>query len=152
MAKFPAQGTVVRYGAAVGTGLPAPGVDTFTAVGQLQSISGPGIAKSQFDVTTFDDLAKTFLSDLPEPGTLEFTIVLDGALTDHVAIFGDAAAQQRQRNWQVELNDQGDLTSNTILNFVAEVLSWSPSFEAGAAVVVEISCQVSGAITPTWRA
>lgn len=152
MAKFNAQGTVLRYGTAVGTGLPVPGSDTFTAVGQIESITGPGISKAQFEVTTFDDDAKTFLSDLPEPGSLEMTLILDGALADHVAIFGDASALNRQRNWQLELNDQGDLTTPTTLDFVAEVLTWEPSFAQGEAVKVDVSLQVSGAITPTWRA
>jgi hypothetical protein len=152
MAKFAAQGVVARYGAAVGTSLPTPATDTFTDIGQIVSISGPSITKGQIEVTTFDDAAKTFLSDLSEPGTLDFTILLDTALTDHGVLFGDVSAQGRTRNFQLELPDTGALTTPTEINFVGEVLSWSPSFEQGSAISVELSVQVSGAVSQTARA
>lgn len=151
MAKYMSQGTTLAIGAAVGNqaSLPVPGSDTFTVIGQVESISGPSLEKSNVDVTDLASTAKEFLSDLPEPGSLDFSIFLDGGDTMHQTLFADAAAQARFRNVQITLNDGG--TTPTVFDMVAEVLSFSPGLEIGSAQKADLSMQVSGAVTPTWR-
>lgn len=155
MTKFASQGLILEYGTAVGASAvaaTAPGADTFTAVGQVETVGGPGIEKAQIDVTSLDDAAKTFIADLSEGGTVDFSVFLDGSFANHQVLHADAAAQDRIRNWRVTINDDATLANRTLLDFTAEILSWQPSFEVGSAVKVDVSAKVSGAITPTWHA
>lgn len=153
MPKYMSQGSTLALGAAVGeqSTLPAPGADTFNTLGQIESISGPSLEKANVDVTDLASVAKEFLADLPEPGTLEFSIFLDGADAQHQNLFADASAQARFRNVQITLNDHATPASRSVLDFVAEVTSYSPSLEIGAPMKVDIAMQVSGAVTATWR-
>ena len=151
MVQYGAQNTVIEYGADVGlpAALVAPGSDTFAAVNQVQSLTGPGLEKAEIDVTALDSTARESLSDLPTPGTVEFTIFLDGSDVGHQAIKTDADSPARARNWRITVNDAG--TTASTLDFVAEVQSWNPSFEQGAAVQVAVTLKVSGPVAETWR-
>lgn len=140
MTKIAGYGTALAWDPAGGS--------SYTSIGQVQDISGPGLARDSIDVTTHDspNAWRQFIKGLKDGGELTFDIVYDPALATHAASAGllsDFTSQTVIPNWRITFPNTG-ATVWTFPGFLT-------GFEEGAPVddylSASVTVKVSGAPT-----
>ncbi len=118
--------------------------ETFTAIGEIRSISGLNPSRGEVDVTTIDTVGgymdtKPILRD---PGTL--TVGANFVFADFLLFNADFAVDT-SRNYQIVFTDTG----NTTVEFAAYVNGMNiTGITPQEAVGVEYTVRITGA--PTW--
>lgn len=149
------QGTHIYFYDTSGT----PALRKLTFPTTLPSLSGG--AASQIDTTTLDELvAKTFIAGLAEPGSIALPFNFDPDEVSHRSLY---ALKGQNVDFIVLFSDGNAAptyvadaivppTTRTSLTFNAAVLD--VSIEAGGNDVVRgsLQLQISGAVTPHWKA
>lgn len=149
---FTGVGTVLSRGAGANP-IPAPGSDTFVAVGRIRSISGPDISKEEAEDSTLDTAGgfKQFLSGLRDPGNIELSLSFEPGTTaspansqqDLVTDFNAATAAAR-RNWRITWPD------GTVLDVQGEVFNIAWNTEPNSPVEMTVTIRLNGAPTLTY--
>jgi predicted secreted protein len=129
------QGTVFK----IGNG---GGPETFTAIPEIVSFSGPGETAGTIDVTDLDSTAKEYIAGLKDTGTLSFDINYIPDNTVHAQIRTDMGAGTL-RNFQIIFTDTGA----TQWDFAAVITGFSVSGATDDKVTASVSLQISGDIT-----
>ena len=121
MAKITGVGAALNIGTADDEGVTAPGVDTFTAIGGVTSISGPSGDKGETEVTDLADTARDYLAILPDNGEVGFAFFHDETEATQTTIWGDFndGSTTHKRNYQITLSD------GTVIDFKGYVKSMS---------------------------
>lgn len=131
-----AQGIVISRGS--GTGSP----ETFTAIPEVKSFSGPGGSASVIDVTDLASAAKEKRMGLQDEGQLSLTLnyIPDNAV--HMGLRTDRA-NQTLRNFRIVFTDTGD----TQWDFAGFVTGFTVSGGVDNVVEANVTIEISGAIT-----
>lgn len=136
MAALVSQGAVLKRG-------DGGGPETFTAIGEVVSISGLGSGSaSEIDVTSLSSTAKEFLMGLEDEGSITLSLNLDTADTMQTGLRTDRAAQTL-RNFQLDLTDSGPTT----ISFAAYIQTFAVSIAVDDKIGLEVTLRISGAAT-----
>lgn len=127
--------------------LDAPGADTFNEIIDVLNISGPNTSKGDIEVTNLQSSAKEYISDLPDPGELTFTLSRDDADTYHNTLQGDANVVNRFRNYRLEWEDASGPSVVRTADFVAECMEYSAEESPGAQKQANVRLKLTGSIT-----
>jgi len=103
----PAQGTYIMYG---DCGSP----ETYVPVSGVMTITGPEVTLGEIETTnhgtpTATQVGKTYRPTLPEPGTISFPIVWNGADVTHQALETMQSAKEVRR-WRLQESDPSNRT------------------------------------------
>lgn len=149
---FTGVGTILSRGAGANP-IPAPGADTFTAVGRVRNISGPDLTKEEVEDSTLDSSGgyKEFLSGLRDPGQIELPLSFEPGTTgtpansqqDLVTDFNAATAAAR-RNWRITWPD------GTVADFQGEVFGLNFNTEPNSPVEMTATIRINGQVTFTF--
>lgn len=108
----------------------------------VQGISISGGDKPEIETTAINATSRTYVTDLPNPYTISFTIAWDSNDTQHIALqaaFDSGALTP----FSATFNDTGDAVGT----FNAYVKQWTPKAEKGAFVASDVQLLVSGGVT-----
>lgn len=125
-----------------------PGADTFLLVGNIVSMSGPELTKSDVETTDMDSTLKEYFGDLPDAGSLSFTANRNFGNAGQTATRADAQ-QQVQRNIKIERLDPADDAVLETVNFVGEVMDWSEDASRGSAFTINGRIKIAQSLTFT---
>lgn len=129
MAKSIAAGTILKVGAVV--------------VANLTSITPPGMAKSEIDVTDFSSLAAEFLMGIPDHGEMSVEGWWNYTDAGQLVLVGDA-------------NDPAAVARTFVIEFTRQVVkftfnawvkSFTPGTQVGNAYSFSSTLRVTGAVT-----
>jgi acetylornithine deacetylase/succinyl-diaminopimelate desuccinylase-like protein len=134
MATLEAQGTTLSI--SLGT---SP--TSFTSIGNVIDINGPGGQASVIDVTNLSSVAREKRMGLPDEGQVTFNIQLDPDLTSHQVV-RDARKNRTQCEFRITLTD----TTPTSLIFSGFVLNFSVSLAVDDVVKASVVIEVTGAV------
>lgn len=136
------KGTLIKRGDGGGS-------EVFTTIGEVMQFSGPSESVDQIDVTSFDSVAKEFISTgLPDAGEVKFDVNFIGGDAQQQGLRTDMRAGTL-RNFKVILNDH--VSTPTTFSFAAIVKSFEgPSAGVGEQYKMSISLKVSGLPTVTY--
>lgn len=136
-------GTILSRGQTVPP--PAPGSDTFIAVGKVRQVSGPQIKKEKVEQTSLDSTGgfKEYLSGLRDPGELTFDISMDPGNSQHVGLRSDAqnSTALSQRNWRITW------PNGETADLVGEVYGYDRDTQPNEVLKASITVQISGVVT-----
>lgn len=114
----------------------------FTAVGDVVSISGPGISKEEIDVTALDSSSKEYIGALDDAGEMTLELNWNPQDTGHVGLRSDAEGSTA-RGYRVIWAD----VSSTQLDFQGEAMEFSINTEPNDAVKASVRIKVNGSLT-----
>lgn len=125
------------------------GSEVFTTIGEVQSFNGPGETVESIDVTSFDSVAKEFISTgLPDGGDFTFDVNFVGSDAQQQGLRTDLR-DGTLRNFKVILNDHA--SSPTTFAFSAVVTGIDgPSAGQGEQYKMSFTLKVSGQPTVTY--
>jgi predicted secreted protein len=140
MTKIHAFGTELAWDPAGGS--------AYTAIGQVTSISGPGLARETVDVTTHDnmDMWRSFIKSLKDGGEVSFDILYDPVLGTHnysTGLLSDFADDSTIANFRLTFPDAG----TTEWTFPGIVTGFETAEPIDDALKATITIKCSG--TPT---
>lgn len=126
---------------------PAGGT-SYTTIGQIQSITGPGLTRETVDVTTHDNanMWRSFIKGLKDGGELSFDILYDPVLGTHnysLGLLSDFGDDSTIPNFRLTFPD----AANTQWTFPGIVTNFEASEPIDDALKASITIKVSG--TPT---
>ena len=133
-----AQGTKLYRG--TGTGSP----ETFAAVTNLQSFSGPTTTRDEIETTTLDSTAKEYMLALKDHGEMTFDGLFVPTDTTQQDIFDDLDSSTA-RNWKVVFSD-----TVTTAAFAARVKNAQFSGAQNDVVKMSLTLRITGDITWTY--
>ena len=132
----------VTTGVGGGTILLTPSAEQFTTVGEVKDITGPGLDRATFDVTTHDSPNDydEFMIGVKSSGEVAFAINWNPSLATHDASVGlkKAFDDGTLKHWQL-FN-----TANDHLDFSAYVTGFAPKFPVSGVVEADIKLKVTG--------
>ncbi len=116
--------------------------ETFTAVGEVVSFSGPGGTASVIDVTSLESTAREKLMGISDEGqfTFDMNMVPDNA--QQIGLKDDRAARDL-RNFRLELTD----IPATILSFAGYVLGFALAGGVDDKITASVTVEITGAVT-----
>lgn len=129
MAKSIAAGTILKVGAVV--------------VANLTSITPPGMAKSEIDVTDFSSTAQEFLMGIPDHGEMTVEGIWNYTDAGQLVLLGDA-------------NDPAAVARSFVIEFTKQVVkftfnawvkSFVPGVQVGDAYKFTSTLRVTGVVT-----
>lgn len=125
------------------------GTEVFTTIGEIMEFNGPGESVEDIEVTTFDSLAKEFISSgQPDSGEVTFKMNFIGSDAQQQGLRTDMRAGTT-RNFKVILNDHA--TTPTTFAFAGVVKKLDgPTAGVGAQYTMSVSIKVSGQPTVTY--
>jgi len=146
MAKITGAGAELQIGAADDGGATAAGTDSFTAVGNVRSITGPSGEKVEIDVTDNASSGKEFLGGKPDLGEVQFQAWHNESQATQDTLWTDFldAADQHIRNWKIVLSDGVEYTFQGFVKSLAH-----GGIEESSGVELNGSVRVSGGMTRT---
>lgn len=135
MAVYPGEGTTLSY-SSDGT--------SYTPIAQVVSINGPSWAVAEVETTHLTSTDKEFRpSEIPESGTLDFSIEYDADSTTHSAMT-TLMATPATRYWQIGLND----TSSTTWSGQGFLTGFSlTGMEVEGNLMADVSLRFTGGLT-----
>lgn len=116
--------------------------EVFEVVGDVISMSGPGITKDEIETTALDSSAKEFIGAMDDPGEITLDLNWNPQDAEHVNLRSDAEGNAAL-NYRIVWND----VSSTQVTFNAEVMEFSVSTEANDAVKASVRLKINGALT-----
>ena len=137
MAATESQGTIIRRGDG---GSP----ESFTAIGEIVSFSGPGGQATVIDVSNLADTAKAKLMGLKDEGSMTLSVNFDPSDSEQTSLRTDRT-NRTERNFQLVFND----TSSTRFDFAAFVLGFVVNGSVDDKVSADITLEITGDITET---
>lgn len=145
MAKLTGASATLQIGTADDAGATAPGVDTFTTIGAVRSISGPSGDKGEVDVTDLASTGREFLASIPDYGEVQFTGWHDENEATQTTLWADFVDQSNShiRNYRITFNDGTSYDFNAYI----KALSHNVEFENG--IELNGSVRISGGVTRT---
>lgn len=136
------KGTLVQRGDGGGS-------EVFTTIGEVLSFAGPGEAAESIDVTSFDSVAKEFISTgLPDGGEVTFELNFVGSDAQQQGLREDLRAGT-VRNFKVVLNDHAVTKTTFAFSAVVTALE-GPSAGQGEQYKMSVTLKVSGQATITY--
>ena len=124
--------------------------ETFTTIGEIKNIKGPGIKADAIDVTSQDSTTKEFISSaLPENGEVSFEMNFIGKNAQQQQLRADVAAGTA-RNFKLIFNDHA--STKTTATFAAIVTAFDQDAPAGAAYNASATLKPTGAVTWSYAA
>ena len=140
MAKYAAKGTVISHGGA------ASGSESYSAIGQVQSLGIPSDSADELDVTTHDSTGgrKEFINGLIDTDDLSVTMIYDAADSVHAAL--RVAAGGAAQHFKIELTGPA---SNNTHTFDALVKSFAIDLPHEGVQTATMTIKRSGADTVT---
>ncbi len=122
---------------------------TYNEAINVLNISGPNTSKSDIEVTHLQSTAKEFISDLPDPGELTFTISYDFDDTQHQLLRDDANGVGNKRPYKLEFVDPADDVTDVTAEFIGECMDFGAELSPGQQAQASVRVKISGAITYT---
>lgn len=116
----------------------------FATIPGVEGIPEFGPQKSQYENTALNDTAKTFNTDIPDPGELQLAGSWDSKQATHAYLLAAAAAQGSPEAFKVTFH------SGALSTFSAHVLSFRTSAGKGADEKFMMHLKLTGA--PTYTA
>lgn len=136
MTALKSQGAVFKIG-------DGGGPETFTAIGEVVSISGiGGGSPSEIDVTNLSSTAKQYLMGLIDEGEVSLTLSLDTGDTQQTAL-RTARANGTATNFELDLTDSGPTT----ISFQAFVKTFAVGVALDDKITLEVSLRINGLVT-----
>jgi hypothetical protein len=138
------KGTLIKSG-------DGAGLEVFATIGEVLSFSGPGEAVDTINVTSFDSVAKEYISDgLVDGGEVTFEVNFIGSNTKQQALRTDLRAGT-VRNFKVIVNDHATEGSRTTFSFAATVTNLDgPSAGQSEQYKMSVTLKVSGLPTVAY--
>ena len=121
----------------VSTGSPT----SFSAVGNVTGIKGPGGSASVIDVTNLDSAAKEKLMGLPDEGQITVELNYDPDNAQH-AVLRNARRNRTLCEFKIQLTD----ATNTNLTFFGYVLGFALDVGVDQAVKASMTIEVDGTV------
>lgn len=116
-----------------------------TTIPQITSLTPPQMSNPEVDTSALDSTWRTFLSTLPDGGTVDFTFNYDHANSTHDYL-RDSFATGTQETWLVTFTDTGTATEA----FTGHISAFNyGELTPEGLVQVSASIKVSGAVTIT---
>jgi len=116
-----------------------------TAVGQLTSISGPGISNPTVDVSSLDDVARKKISGgIVDGGQVTLGLTFDADDTMHDLIADDVIAGN---GGACVLTFQNGTSATTTWGFTGFPTEMTPAINVGEAITADVTIDVSGTIS-----
>ena len=145
MAKLTGVAATLKIGTADDGGVTAPGVDTFTAIGNVRSISGPSGSKPEIDVTDLASAGKEYLAGIPDYGQVNFTGFHNEDEATQTTLWADFvdSTDTHIRNYQITFND------GTVYDFQGFIQDLAHSVESEGGIELNGAVRVSGGLTRT---
>lgn len=115
---------------------------SYTAVGEVNSITGPNMSRDFIDTTSLDTTGgyKTFIGSFRDPGELQLEMNFDrDEYLTMLAEFQAAAAAY----WQIVLPDSG----NTTFEFAGFVSAIGAAFPKEDKITCSITIKITGQVT-----
>lgn len=114
---------------------------SFSAVGNVTGIKGPGGSASVIDVTNLDSLAKEKLMGLPDEGQITVDLNYDPDNAQHIQL-RNARRTRTRLEFKIQLTD----STNTNLVFYAYVMGFSMDIGVDKQVTISVTLEVDGAV------
>lgn len=134
------RGTLLQSGDGAGS-------ETFTTIGEVKSIKGPGSKLDTIDATSQDSVVKEFIAGLSESSEVSVDMLFIGSNTQQQNLRADVVAGTL-RNFKLIFNDHA--TTKTTAAFSALVTAFEQDAPSGGAYTVSCTLKPSGAITWTY--
>jgi len=135
-------GAFSSYGSKLSIGNGDGPPETFTDIGEIISIDGPGGENGEIEVTSLDSTAKEFIADLIDYGQVTAAANFLPGDTQHDQLLADVAARTI-RNYQVSWPTSPASTAT----FAAYVQSYRPNVAAGQQGQANLTLRVTGDVT-----
>lgn len=140
MTKIHAFGTTIGWDSAGGT--------SYTDIGQVSSITGPGLSRETIDVTTHDSASwwREFIKSLKDGGEVSFDIMYDPVLGTHdysTGLLSDFADDDTVAAWRLVFPD----AANTTWTFPGIITGAESSEAIDDVLKMSITIKVAGAPT-----
>ena len=117
-----------------------------TAVGQLTSISGPGISNPTVDVSSLDDVARKKISGgIVDGGQVTLGLTFDADDTMHGLLASDLIAGN---SGQAVITWQNGTSATSTWTFTVFPTEMSPVASVGEALTADVTFDVNGTIVP----
>jgi len=113
----------------------------FQTIKGVEGFQGPTGSKGQIDVTAIDDVAKQFVADLPDYGTVTFTLFWDPDEGIHEELKTAFDTVNSTDNFKIVPSDD----SGKEVTFTGEVIGFEWDFSRGQAQQVRVTIKLSGA-------
>lgn len=145
MAKLTGVAATLKIGTADDGGVTAPGSDTFSAIGNVRSISGPSGSKPEIDVTDLASAGKEYLAGIPDYGQVNFTGFHNEDEATQTTLWADFvdSTDTHIRNYQITFND------GTVYDFQGFIQDLAHSVESEGGIELNGAVRVSGGLTRT---
>lgn len=117
--------------------------EVFSAIGEIQTFTGPGGTANEIDITSLESTAKEFLVGLPNEGDFTFKGNFVPTNAGQIGLRNDRASGVL-RNFKLYLTDAGPTT----YTFAARVMQFSIDAGVDDAVRLNVSLKISG--LGTW--
>ena len=114
----------------------------YTAVGDVVSISGPGISKDEIEVTALDSTSKEYIGALDDAGEISLELNWNPQDAQHVLLRSDSEGSTKF-DYRVIWGD----VSSTQVDFNGEVMEFSINTEANDAVKATCRIKINGSLT-----
>lgn len=118
--------------------------ESFTAISEVKTFSGPGGSASVIDVTSLESTAKEKRMGLADEGQLQFTINYIPSDATHAAL-RTARANRTETNFRMVFTDAGAMQ----WDFAAFVTGFAVSGGVDAVVEAQVTLEITGIITET---
>ncbi len=122
--------------------------EMFTTIGEVTNVSGPDESTDSIEVTSFDSLAKEFVSALADSGQVQFDMNFVGVDAKQQALRADLRAGTL-RNFKIIIPDDAVETACSTVAFAGHVTNLSGP-KAGANAAITQSCTVKVSGQPSW--
>lgn len=116
--------------------------ESFNAIGDVLSISGPDGQAQEIDTTNLDSAAKEFLMGLPDNGSITVEMNYDPADAQQAGLLTDRN-NQTQRNFEIVFSDPG----TTTFSFAAFVTQWATASAVDDVSKLSSTLRVTGIVT-----
>lgn len=131
-----AQGTLLKIGNGASP-------EVFTTISGVGNLAGPTGSRELIDVTALDSTGREYLVGIPDYGDITFTLFYAPSNTQHAALFtAFQLAGQTATNFTITFTD----SPATVYTFAALVQGFPHNFSTNAAVEVNLSLKLTGAI------
>ena len=118
--------------------------EAFTTISGVSNLAGPTGGRELIDVTAINSTGKEYLVGLVDYGDITSTLFYEPANTQHALLWtAFIAAGQTTTNFRITFTD----SPATTYTFAALVQGFPHDFAADAAVSVNLTLKISGAIT-----
>jgi hypothetical protein len=119
--------------------------ETFTAIPEIKTFTGPGGSAAVIDVTDLSSAAKEKRMGLADEGQLSFTINYIPTNTEHEAL-RDARATRVETNFQMVFTDD---SPSTVWDFSGFVTGFAVSGAVDGVVEANVTIEITGEIIQT---